>query len=117
MPEYEVFNPHDKPLEELPFIWGFNNGGSPGWMSGCLISQDGEGLGGHLCSAEFYMYHDLGIEKGSRSDRHEGFRKHYPDGYRMDFVPYEDVCTHEGLQAAIKLNNTKYAKELAEQSE
>jgi hypothetical protein len=27
---WAVFNPHDKPLDELPVIYGFNNGGSPG---------------------------------------------------------------------------------------
>ena len=35
---YAVFNPHDKPVEELPVIMGFNNGGSDGWYSGCLIA-------------------------------------------------------------------------------
>lgn len=99
---YVVFNPHDKPVEELPVIWGFNNGGPPGWMSAVLIADDGELLGGHVCSGEGFMYGDLGIIKGHRSDRHETFREHYPDGYRMDFVPYDEVKTHEGLKAALE---------------
>lgn len=106
---YAVFNPHDKPISELPVIYGFNNGGSPGWMSACLLAEDGTGLGGHICSSEAYMRHDLGILEGTRPDRHERFREHYPDGYRMDFVPIEAVAagTHEALENAYRLNQEK----------
>ncbi|TGP34040.1 MULTISPECIES: hypothetical protein [unclassified Mesorhizobium] len=100
-------NPHNKPLEELPVIYGFNNGGSPGWYSGVLIADDGSCLGGHICSDEGYMYHDLGVMDGSRPDRHETFREHYPDGYRMDFVSSRDVLTHPGLNEAVKQNRIK----------
>ena len=47
------------------------------------------------------MPHDLGVLEGTRPDRHERFRKHYPDGYRMVFVPYDDIRSHEGLQRTI----------------
>lgn len=43
----------------------------------------------------------------TRPDRHEGFRKHYPDGYRMDFIGEDEVKTHAGLKAAYKLNQEK----------
>jgi len=99
--EYEIYNPKGKPTEQLPVIYGFNNGGSPGFFEGCLISEDGVFLGGHICSCEGFMYGDLGILKGRRSDRHETFRAHYPDGYKMDFVSYEDAETHNGLREAI----------------
>lgn len=99
-----IFNPKDKSVEELPFIYGFNNGGGGGLYHGVLIAQDGTCLGGHGCSHEGYMLGDLGILEGSRPDRHESFREHYPDGYRMAFVGYKDVNAHEGLQAAFKLN-------------
>jgi hypothetical protein len=99
-----VFNPKNRPIEELPVIYGFNNGGSPGWFSGQLLAEDGAGLGGHICSHEGYMPHDLGILDGSRPDRHETFQRHYPDGYRMEFVSLADVKSHEGLMAAYKLN-------------
>jgi hypothetical protein len=101
---WAVFNPENKPLEELPVIYGFNNGGSPGWMSAVLLAADGTGLGGHCCSHEGYMEHDLGIIEGTRSDRHEGFQKHYPSGYRMEFVRGEDVRGHAGLMEAYRLN-------------
>ena len=94
---YAVFNPHDKPIETLPVIYGFNNGGNPGMLHAVLLAEDGTPLGGHACSSEGYMPHDLGILEGARPDRHEEFQKHYPDGYRMDFVHH----THAGLQQAV----------------
>lgn len=104
---YAVHNPHDKPLEDLSVIYGFNNGGPRGFMSGSLIAEDGTPLGGHLCSHEGFMLDDLDIHKGTRSDRHETFKKHYPEGYRMDFVSYGDVQGHEKLMNAINILNAK----------
>lgn len=106
-PRAAVYNPHGKPLEELPVIYGFNNGGEPGWFQGVLLAQDGAMLGGHICSHEGYMPRDLGVMEGSRDDRHEAFREHYPDGYRMDFVPGRDVRSHAGLAEAYRLNQER----------
>jgi len=100
--QFEFYNPHGKPISELPVIYGFNNGGSPGWFDACLLAEDGTGLGAHVCSNEGFMVGDLGIAKGSRPDRHETFRKHYPDGYRMEFVSHADVPSHLELMAAIR---------------
>lgn len=99
---WAIFNPHDKPTEELPVIYGFNNGGSPGWYAAELLAEDGTPLGGHLCSHEGYMEADLGIVEGSRPDRHENFKKHYPDGYRMEFVPFNCVENHAKLNAVFE---------------
>lgn len=107
----EVFNPYNKPLSELPMIYGFNNGGSPGWMDAVLIAEDGTWLGGHICSNECYMPYDLGVLKGSRPDRHEGFQKHYPSGYKMEFVSYEGFKTHDKLKAACAIAEAKEPKE------
>jgi hypothetical protein len=57
------------------------------------------------------MPHDLGILEGTRPDRHETFRKHYPDGYRMEFVPYAEVEAHAGLKEAFRLNDLKQQAE------
>ena len=97
-----VHNPHNKPVDELPVIFGFNNGGSPGWLDAVLIAEDGTVLGGHCCSHEDYMPHDLGILEGTRPDRHETFREHYPDGYRMQFVGYNDLKGCAPLNAALE---------------
>lgn len=106
---YAVFNPHDMPLHMLPVIYGFNNGGGGRDWHGTLIAEDGTVLGGHICSGEGFMYGDLGILEGARPDRHEHFRNHYPDGYRMDFVPHSLVPSNDGLQAAFKKNDEKAA--------
>lgn len=104
-----VFNPHNKPISELPIIYGFNNGGSAGWYNGQLLAEDGTALGGHVCSAEGYMLNDLGILKGTRPDRHKTFKEHYPDGYRMEFVGLADVRDHEGIAAAYAKNQEEAA--------
>lgn len=102
---FAVFNPHNKPIEELPTIYGFNNGGSENFYEAMAIAQDGTCLGSHLCSSEGFMYGDLGILAGHRKDRHEGsYQKHYPLGYKMDFVSYETIDSHEGIQKAFSLN-------------
>lgn len=102
---YVVFNPHNKPIEELPVIYGFNNGGNSWLLSAVAMAEDGTVLGGHGCSNEGYMPHDLGIIDGARPDRHEeSYKKHYPDGYRMDFVSYDDIPNHAALQAAFRKN-------------
>ena len=108
--KWAIYNPKELPIEELPVIYGWNNGGSAGWYSACLLAEDGESLGGHVCSHEGYMENDLGILEGSRLDRHETFRKHYPNGYRMIFVSNKDAKTHKGLLLAYEKNQAK-AKE------
>lgn len=99
-----IFNPLEKDLEELPTIFGFNNGGGGSFLSAELIAEDGTHLGGHACSQEGYMPGDLGITVGSSPRRHEGFKRHYPDGYRMEFVSLRDVEGHKEINAAIALN-------------
>ncbi len=106
--KYAVFNPHNKPVEELPTIYGFNNGGSRGWLDAVAMAEDGTVLGGHICSDEAYMPYDLGIVDGSRGDRHANdYQPHYPDGYKMDFVPYDEAEKHAGLCAAIEAHSAK----------
>lgn len=103
-----VYNPHNKPLEELPYIIGFNNGGQTGWLQAVAIAQDGTYLGSHICSHEGYMPADLGIIEGARPDRHrDDYQPHYPDGYRCRFVSYEAVDNDELLKAAWELNKVK----------
>lgn len=103
--EVEIFNPDNKSVEELPVIYGFANGGTPGLLMAQLIAEDGTALGSHGCSSEGFMPGDLGILKGYREDRHKNdFQKHYPKGYRMEFVSSADVSTHEGLNNAFEYN-------------
>lgn len=104
---YATYNPKDIPVSELPVIYGYNNGGSAGWYRGQLLAEDGTALGSHICSHECYMEHDLGILEGTRPDRHEIFKKHYPDGYRMEFVAGDKPYEHEGIKLAYARNQEK----------
>lgn len=104
-----VFNPHNKPILDLPIIYGFNNGGSDSWYNGQLLAEDGTALGGHVCSHEGYMPYDLGVLPGTRPDRHEQFKEHYPDGYQMEFVGMAEVGGCKGIAAAYAKNQEEAA--------
>lgn len=96
-----VYNPNNTPVSGLPVIYGFNNGGRGNDWLGCLIAEDGTPLGSHVCSHEAWMLHDLGIENAN-STRHSDFKKHYPDGYRMEFVTYDAVGHHPVLKGLLE---------------
>lgn len=85
-----------------PKIYCFSNVVGGGEGEAVAISEDGVVLGSHWCSHEYFVSGDLGVEEGSRPDRHETYAKHYPDGYEMEFVPSKEVKKHEGLQMAIQ---------------
>lgn len=78
-----------------PKIFGFVNGGTPGWYIVEALSEDGYFLAQHLCSHPSFGPHDIGVT----SDwKHEIYRAHYPEGFEVVWV--EDPKTHEGLKAA-----------------
>ena len=111
---WAMYNPIGLSLETLPKIFGFNNGGDPGFYVAQLLTQDGWGIGSHICSHEGFMQGDLGITHGSRPDRHEEFRSHYPRGYRMEFVSSAEAANHTEFKAALKLGEAMYAEIEAE---
>lgn len=96
-----------------PKIFAFSNVRGGGDGIAYAIAEDGTVLGSHWCSHEGYVPYDLGVEAGHRPDRHEGYAKHYPSGYEMEFVQAADVKKHKGLARAFELNaeQAKKAKE------
>lgn len=106
--ENKIHNPHNKPIEELPYVIGFNNGGASGWYEAIVIAEDGTVLGSHICSHESYMKFDLGILENSRPDRHVDFEKHYPDGYKTIFIPESKLKTDELFKKVIASANEKH---------
>ena len=112
---FAVYNPKGATVSDLPVIYGFNNGGSPGFMHAQLVAEDGTGLGSHLCSGVAYMPYDLGVASGYRPDRHEGFRAHYPNGYRMEFVSHGGVLSHPALTKVFELNKAQAEAENAKE--
>lgn len=76
-----------------------NSGKGTDMCSGMAMAEDGHVLAGHLSSSEFWARYDLGLT----SDRkHDEYRKHYPDGYELEWV--DDPRAHEGLMAAYAKN-------------
>lgn len=110
-----AYNPHGKPTGELPLVYGFNNGGERDMWEAVVVAEDGTWLGSHCCSHEGYMPSDLGMLEGN-TYRAEAFTKHYPDGWRTEFIGAKDVPTHEGLNKAFRLNKLQREAEHAEQA-
>lgn len=104
MSEVEIYNPENKALEELPAIMCFSNVKGGGDGIALAIAESGWVLGSHWCSHEAYVRNDLGVSPGSRPDRHETYRNHYPHGYKMEFIPSEFVLTHEKLNQTLERN-------------
>lgn len=91
-----------------PKIYAFNNGGSRDWWYALAIAEDGTVLASHVCSHEGFMPHDLGV---TSTWKHDLYNAHYPDGWEIEFVSYDDVATHEGLQKAFSLNTKQTAED------
>lgn len=85
-------------------IYCFSNVVGGGDGIAYAMGDDGTVLGSHLCSHEGYVPNDLGVNEGSRLDRHETYKKHFPNGYEMEFVQAKEVTSHVGLQEAFRLN-------------
>jgi hypothetical protein len=92
-------------------IYCFSNVVGGGDGIAYAMGDEGTVLGSHLCSHEHYVPGDLGVTEGSRPDRHETYKKHFPNGYEMEFVSSKDVGTHEGLQEAFRLNQLQAEEE------
>lgn len=90
--------------EQKKKIYCFNNGGPSDWLQAVAIAEDGTCIAGHICSAESFMPHDLGIT----SDwKHDDYNEHYGEGnWELEWVPTAAVRakSHEGLQSALRLN-------------
>ena len=89
----------------LPKIYCFLNATEDGDGVAYALAEDGTVLGSHFCSGEYWVRNDLGVNEGSRLDRHKTYSKHYPDGYEMEFVAIKQFKTHAGLSKAIELNS------------
>ena len=85
-------------------IYCFSNVKDGGDGIAYAMADDGNVLGSHWCSHEGYVPQDLGVIDGSRPDRHEDYKKHFPNGYEMEFIKSNKIESHKGLQKAFKLN-------------
>lgn len=75
----------------LPKIYVFcNQKGCTGrgdWHNGVAMTQDGEGLAGHVSSSHEFLKSDLGNHRlGYRGFTREEYDKRYPDGYEVEWL-------------------------------
>lgn len=89
---------------DLPVIYVYSAAPNGGDGPCFALAEDGVCLGSHWCSHEGFAPGDLGVREGSRPDRHEHYRAHYPGGYRMEFVAHRDLPKHDGIARALELN-------------
>jgi hypothetical protein len=68
------------------------------------LSEDGTTLTSHVSSNPDWAKHDMGI---TGDWKHDIYAKHYPDGYKLEWVDDNDVTTHPGLLAAVALARSK----------
>ncbi|MCH7516493.1 MAG: hypothetical protein IIB08_05145, partial [Bacteroidetes bacterium] len=57
-----IYNPHDKPIEELPVSYGFNNRDGWGGFSAVALAEDGVGIDG----VDFIVFYDKPFLKFER---------------------------------------------------
>ncbi len=97
-------------MTDKPKIYCFSNVVGGGDGAAYAMAEDGTVLGSHWCSHEGFIPGDLGVQEGSRPDRHVTYAEHYPDGYEMEFVRASDVRSHVGLEKAFALNKKQAEK-------
>lgn len=103
-----IHNPHDQPLDSLPVIYGYCKGGGF-LLRGIVVAEDGTLFGGYAHRTDEGLQKSLGMIEGSRPDRQEVFRDHYPDGYRTQYVTFREfrAGTVPGLVRALELSQEK----------
>lgn len=79
-------------------VQGSTRGGD---VIGYAVAEDGTGLSSHLSSSVGFSQHDMGF---TGTWKHDVYKKHYPDGYEVEWVNESDIEGHEGLQAALVKN-------------
>jgi len=91
-------------MSSKPKIFVYATAGSPGWFIGQALAEDGTSIGGHASSSISFAKHDMGIT----SDwKHEGYKKHYPDGYELEWIEEKDLKEHAAFNEAFKLNQAQ----------
>jgi hypothetical protein len=91
----------DSTVVAKPKIFAFSSVVGGGDGIALAMAEDGTVVDSHYCSNEAWVPHDLGV---TCDWHHEEYKKHYPDGFEMEFVRAADVESHAGLIAAFALN-------------
>lgn len=75
-PKIYIFPAHANPRGDCAFI---------------AVAEDGDEVAGHVSSSEEFGKFDMGItahpEQGPATRKHVEYRKKYPNGYELEYVP------------------------------
>lgn len=86
MPKIYVFPSHANPQGDCAYI---------------AVAEDGEEIAGHVSSSEGFGKSDMGVTWPGAA-KHEAYRKKYPDGYELEYVP--DWKAHPFLSKQAEAN-------------
>jgi hypothetical protein len=84
-------------MSALPKIYVFCNSCAPEWHCFTALSEDGEFLANHVCSAHGYAPHDMGVNENGW--KRELYSERYPGGFEVELVE-GNPRDHAGLMAA-----------------
>jgi hypothetical protein len=73
------------------------------------MAEDGKVLVSATCSHEDEAKTELGVNEGTAEDCHVVYRKYFPGGYVMEFIPASNLDDHKGLHKALKANQERGA--------
>lgn len=88
MPKIYVFPVHANPKGDCAYI---------------AVAEDGEEVAGHVSSSEDWGKADMGVTN-PKGYKHEEYRKKYPNGYELEYVP--DWKAHPFLSKQAEANKT-----------
>ena len=90
------------PEHRLPTIYGYAHPLETGDVLAIAVAEDGTYLASHLSSNEVFASADLFMNTLWEQYLHEKYVKHYPLGYKTEWVPSHEMASHAGLQAALE---------------
>lgn len=85
----------------LPRIYVFSMEGNPGEGPFIAMAEDGAIVGNHYCSSEAWACHDL-ISNLTPNHHFEEYKRHYPNGFEMEFCCAKERFINVRLAKAIE---------------
>lgn len=88
-------------------IYAFVNGGSRDWWNVVAVADDGECVGGHVCSHPCFGPGDMGCTAQDWSNKREKYAEKFPEGYTLEWI--DNLDKRPDVMAIIKAANEREA--------
>lgn len=100
-------------MRRLRTIYGFLNGMLPdGLLIVTAVAEDGEVITSVAVKSENEGKRALGMDRKTRN-RHQLYQDKYPDGVKLEWIPFGLTTKHLGLQNAVKAHYERRCGRLA----